>query len=65
MKIDFFVHTKRETVSGTCVVCQCDDEHECFEGCYWIDRAHTLCSACLTRAMDGNAVLVRTQSSRR
>jgi hypothetical protein len=32
--------------SGICRVCGCTDEAACFGGCSWVDRAHTLCSAC-------------------
>lgn len=32
--------------SGTCRVCGCMDRCACDGGCEWVDRAHTLCSAC-------------------
>jgi len=36
----------KEPTPGTCRVCGCTDDHACPEGCSWVDRDHTLCSAC-------------------
>lgn len=39
-------------ISGTCKICGCTDNDctQCIEKtgnpCYWVDDAHTLCSAC-------------------
>jgi len=33
--------------SGVCRVCGCTDQDGCWEGCYWADDSHTLCSACV------------------
>jgi hypothetical protein len=32
---------------GTCRVCGCTDALACEGGCWWADKAHTLCSSCL------------------
>lgn len=33
--------------SGVCRYCGCNDIHGCEAGCVWVDRDHTVCSACL------------------
>jgi hypothetical protein len=42
----------KEPRPGTCRVCGCTDDHACPEGCSWVDRDHTLCSACEGRPSD-------------
>lgn len=36
----------RKPTFGVCRVCGCTDNAACEEGCSWVDRGHTLCSAC-------------------
>ena len=36
---------------GTCASCGCVDERACPGGCFWIDWAHMLCSACMENAL--------------
>lgn len=31
---------------GTCKVCGCTDEEGCFNGCWWVNDDHDLCSNC-------------------
>lgn len=38
---------KLQAKRGECRVCGCDDEHACMGGCSWVDRDHTLCTACM------------------
>jgi hypothetical protein len=38
---------KVERIPGTCGVCGCTDERACRGGCSWVDKQHTLCSACV------------------
>lgn len=54
MKIEIREHP------GQCRWCGCSDAHGCAMGCAWVNRDHTLCSACapLDRA-------VRTIAGRR
>lgn len=33
---------------GVCERCGCTDGWACAGGCFWINDAHTLCSACAT-----------------
>jgi len=33
-------------VPGVCRVCGCTDDEACFGGCWWVDAAQTVCSAC-------------------
>ena len=49
---------ERTLAAGVCRYCGCTDERACahwvrddrvYEGCEWVDEAHTICSACLTR----------------
>lgn len=48
-------------VSGTCRYCGCTDERACvfrdpatgnIWACSWVDEAHTICSACVTSAVN-------------
>lgn len=32
--------------SGVCRVCGCTDDNACQPACSWVDKDHTLCSAC-------------------
>jgi hypothetical protein len=36
---------------GICRYCGCTDDYACEEGCWWVDKAHTVCSndACCDR----------------
>lgn len=34
------------TKRGECRICGCTDDAACPSGCTWVDRRHTLCSAC-------------------
>ena len=36
----------RRAEPGVCRKCGCTDEQACPEGCSWVDKKHTLCSAC-------------------
>lgn len=38
---------KVERIPGTCGVCGCTDDRACRGGCWWVDKRHTLCSACV------------------
>lgn len=52
--------------SGRCRVCGCTDEFGCDAGCSWIDRDHTLCSACAGTAGDlDNTLAAIAVSARR
>ena len=31
---------------GTCRICGCTDAKACAGTCWWVDKAHTLCSQC-------------------
>lgn len=35
--------------AGVCRKCGCTDARACAGGCFWVNSAHTLCSACLSR----------------
>lgn len=37
--------------SGICRGCGCTNEEACNGGCWWVDAAHTYCSACYMRAL--------------
>ena len=45
---------------GVCRWCRCTDAHGCEKGCAWANRAHTLCTECVS--LD---TLVRSQRGRR
>lgn len=36
-----------ELPAGICCVCLCTEEDACEEGCGWVDRRRTLCTACV------------------
>ena len=44
---------------GHCQVCGCTDRYGCPAGCWWVDRAHTLCSVCLQNLSVMLAALIR------
>jgi hypothetical protein len=31
---------------GVCRICRCTEDRACGTGCWWVDRACTLCSRC-------------------
>jgi len=35
---------------GVCMICGCTDDHACKGGCMWVNKQHTLCSACVERS---------------
>lgn len=41
---------------GVCTACGCTDDQACQPPCWWVDPAHTLCSACAYRDERANSV---------
>lgn len=35
-----------EPIPGVCVVCGCEEDNACPEGCWWLNDRMTLCSVC-------------------
>lgn len=44
--IAFIAEKAIPPTSGVCRRCGCTDDWGCPEGCEWVDKEHTLCSAC-------------------
>jgi hypothetical protein len=44
------IRAHRGKVRGICHRCGCIDAAGCEGGCSWVDKAHTLCSACVAEA---------------
>ncbi len=40
------IRRRTRSQSGVCRVCGCTDVAACPGGCAWVDRKHTLCTAC-------------------
>lgn len=40
------LHLKSSRPAGICLSCGCTDEQPCDPPCSWVDRNHTICSAC-------------------
>lgn len=47
---------------GQCRFCGCTYWEPCADGCAWWDRAQTICTRCIERAIDLAALLVWDQA---
>lgn len=37
---------------GVCMICGCTEMQACEGGCYWVDCAEIICSACVQKALE-------------
>lgn len=42
----WIIDVQRRAIRGQCILCGCTDERACPDGCSWVDKDHTICSAC-------------------
>jgi hypothetical protein len=45
--VQLIVSSKARLRRGICAHCGCNDDRACRALCFWVDRAHTLCSRCV------------------